>query len=57
MNTLRHDQAGSATQPGNESYSVMPVSIVGRGIIKSNDVEESLLLPFKGHVSEIRAGS
>lgn len=56
-NTLRPDKAGSVIQAGNKSYTVIAVSIVGRGIIKSNDVEESMLLPFKGHVRAICAGS
>lgn len=53
----RHDKARSVIQLGNKSYTVIPVFLLGRGIIKSNDVEESTLLPFKGHVSAIFAES
>lgn len=49
MNTLRRDKAGSVIQPGNKPYTVVPVSVAGRGTIKmifDNDIEEAAV--FQG---------
>lgn len=51
----------SLSQEGDTPSTVLPVSLLGRdvarSVIKCNDVEESMLLPYKGQVSTICARS
>lgn len=64
MNTPRSDKAGSGyglIEPGG-GHAVHRASCllgrdVARSVIKCNDVEESMLLPYKGQVSTICARS
>ena len=64
MNISKYAEAGSnhrLIQPGNKQCTRFPVSLLCRdvagSVIKSNDVEESMLLPSKGQVSTICARS
>ena len=64
MNTSKYAEAGSnrrLIQPSDKQCTRLPISLLCRdvagSVIKSNDVEESMLLPSKGQVSTICARS